>query len=43
MSSALVIIDIQNDFCAGGPLAVPDAEAITLNSPAELEAFARSV
>jgi len=28
MSSALVIIDIQNDFCAGGPLAVPDAEAI---------------
>lgn len=24
----LVIIDVQNDFCAGGPLAVPDAEAV---------------
>jgi nicotinamidase/pyrazinamidase len=28
MTSALIIVDIQNDFCAGGPLAVPDAEAI---------------
>ena len=27
-TSALVIIDVQNDFCAGGALAVPDAEAI---------------
>jgi len=26
--AVLVIIDLQNDFCAGGPLAVPDAEAI---------------
>jgi nicotinamidase/pyrazinamidase len=26
--AALVIIDVQKDFCAGGPLAVPDAEAI---------------
>lgn len=26
--SALLIIDVQNDFCAGGALAVPDAEAI---------------
>lgn len=24
----LVVIDVQNDFCSGGPLAVPDAEAI---------------
>ena len=24
----LLIIDVQNDFCAGGPLAVPDAESI---------------
>lgn len=24
----LIIIDVQNDFCAGGALAVPDAEAI---------------
>ena len=27
-TSALVIIDVQNDFCAGGALAVPDAAAI---------------
>ena len=26
--AALVIIDVQKDFCAGGTLAVPDAEAI---------------
>lgn len=25
--TALVIVDLQNDFCAGGALAVPDAEA----------------
>lgn len=28
MNTALLIIDVQNDFCAGGALAVPDAEAI---------------
>lgn len=28
MKTALVVIDVQNDFCAGGSLAVPDAEAI---------------
>ena len=29
MSNAvLVIVDIQNDFCAGGRLAIPDAEAV---------------
>ena len=27
-TSALVVTDVQNDFCAGGALAVPDAEAI---------------
>jgi len=27
-TSALVVTDVQNDFCAGGTLAVPDAEAI---------------
>jgi len=26
--SALVVTDVQNDFCGGGALAVPDAEAI---------------
>ncbi len=28
VNTALLIIDVQNDFCSGGPLAVPDAEAI---------------
>lgn len=28
MPAALVVVDIQNDFCTGGPLAVPDADAI---------------
>ena len=28
MTAALVIVDGQNDFCSGGALAVPDAEAI---------------
>ena len=28
MSSALIIIDIQNDFCCGGALAVKDGETI---------------
>ena len=28
MSSALIIIDIQNDFCSGGSLAVKDGESI---------------
>lgn len=27
-SDCLLIIDVQNDFCTGGSLAVPDAEAI---------------
>ncbi|MFK7853409.1 MAG: bifunctional nicotinamidase/pyrazinamidase [Granulosicoccus sp.] len=27
-NDCLVIIDVQNDFCTGGSLAVPDAEAI---------------
>lgn len=28
MNTALVIVDVQNDFCSGGRLAVPDAEAV---------------
>lgn len=28
MISAVVIIDVQNDFCSGGSLAVPDADAV---------------
>ncbi|MBL7006199.1 MAG: bifunctional nicotinamidase/pyrazinamidase [Spirochaetia bacterium] len=33
-NSALIIIDIQNDFCPGGALAVPDGDSIisTINS-----------
>lgn len=27
-TTALIIVDIQNDFCAGGALAVPDANAV---------------
>lgn len=27
-TAVLVVIDIQNDFCSGGTLAVPDAEAV---------------
>lgn len=26
--TALIVVDVQNDFCAGGSLAVPDADAI---------------
>ena len=28
MTSALLVIDVQNDFCSGGALAVPDGETI---------------
>lgn len=28
MSSALILVDLQNDFCAGGALAVPDGDAV---------------
>lgn len=28
MSKALIIVDPQNDFCEGGPLAVPEASQI---------------
>ena len=28
VNTVLVIVDVQKDFCRGGPLAVPDAEAI---------------
>ncbi len=28
MNAVLVVVDVQNDFCAGGALAVPDAGAI---------------
>lgn len=28
MQEALLVVDLQNDFCSGGALAVPDAEAL---------------
>jgi nicotinamidase/pyrazinamidase len=28
--AALIVVDMQNDFCAGGPLAVPGADAIVV-------------
>lgn len=28
MNNALIVIDVQNDFCPGGALAVPDGDAI---------------
>lgn len=28
MTTALVVIDVQNDFCPGGALAVPDGDAV---------------
>ncbi|MHA6264127.1 bifunctional nicotinamidase/pyrazinamidase [Arenibacterium sp. CAU 1754] len=28
MSNALIVIDVQNDFCPGGALAVPDGDAV---------------
>jgi nicotinamidase/pyrazinamidase len=37
VAEALVIVDVQNDFCAGGALAVPDGDAVVepLNGLAE--------
>lgn len=37
--SLLLVIDIQNDFCTGGALAVPDAEAVLAPSNRLINAF----
>jgi nicotinamidase/pyrazinamidase len=41
-SSGLLIVDVQNDFCAGGALAVPDGDAVVpvINGLAERAAAA---
>ena len=41
MSSALLIIDMQNDFCHGGALAVKDGEKLVepINSAQENPGF----
>jgi nicotinamidase-related amidase len=33
----LIVVDVQNDFCSGGALPVPDGGAVTepINRPAE--------
>ena len=28
MNEALLVVDLQKDFCAGGALAVPDGDAV---------------
>lgn len=42
-SEALIIIDVQNDFCAGGALAVPGGETIVPGINALAEDFATVV
>lgn len=39
MRDGLLIVDVQNDFCAGGALAVPDGDAVV----PPINKFARSV
>lgn len=39
MSNALIVIDLQNDFCPGGALAVPDGEAIVPGVNALMDEF----
>ena len=36
---ALIVIDVQNDFCPGGALAVPDGDAIVPGINAMMDAF----
>ena len=39
--AALLLIDVQNDFCAGGALAVPDGDAVAAPLNALARRFAR--
>lgn len=39
MTQALIVIDVQNDFCPGGALAVADGDAIVPGINALMEAF----
>ncbi len=36
---ALILVDLQNDFCAGGALAVPDGDAVVAVANALLDRF----
>ena len=40
---ALIVIDVQNDFCPGGALAVPDGDAIVAGINALMDGFATVV
>ena len=37
--TALVIVDVQNDFCSGGALAVPDADAVRKGIHASVDSY----
>ena len=39
MTRALIVIDVQNDFCPGGALAVPDGDAVVARINAMMESF----
>ena len=39
MTQALIVIDVQNDFCPGGALAVPDGDAVVARINAMMESF----
>lgn len=39
MRNALIVIDVQNDFCPGGALAVPDGDAIIAGINAQMGEF----
>lgn len=39
MTAALIVIDVQNDFCPGGALAVPDGDAVVAPINALMEQY----
>lgn len=42
MNSALLLIDLQNDFCPGGALAVPDGDAVITVANQAMACYRRS-
>ncbi len=42
-NEALIVIDVQNDFCSGGALAVPDGDGVVSGINALMESFASVV
>ncbi len=40
--SALIVVDVQNDFCPGGALAVPDGDAVVPPLNAAMSGFIRA-